>query len=351
MVAVAVFSVSVVAVVLAGAWADTLGYDFLAYDGAARRLLDGGPLYDTSYEAAGGFGLYFYPPPFVLAVLPLAAVAPPGLAVWLWTAGLVGALLAGIALLPVRSSIRWVVLALAGVFWPVVYSIKLGQVGPILFLLFALGWRRLASDRALGLVAALGALVKLQPGLLLCWALLRRRWGALVVGAIGVLAVSAAATPLVGPAAWGDFLTLLARVSDPITTPGNATIGALAHRAGLDRAAAAGLQWLSVALVGVAWLVATLRRPPVVGYLATVLASQLVSPILWDHYAMLLLLPVAWLLDRGRWWAALLVLAAPWPLVAVVPPAVYPAALVVALVGLLVSRASGSAPVRPSAAS
>jgi hypothetical protein len=97
--------------------------------------------------------------------------------------------------------------------------------------------------------------------------------------------------------------------------------------------------------------VATLRRPPVVGYLATVLASQLVSPILWDHYAILLLLPVAWLLDRGRWWAALLVLAAPWPLVAVVPPAVYPAALVVALVGPLVSRASGSAPVRPSAAS
>ena len=34
-------------------------------------------------------------------------------------------------------------------------------------------------------------------------------------------------------------------------------------------------------------------------YLVAVVASQLLSPILWDHYAMLLLLPVAWLLDRG----------------------------------------------------
>ena len=33
------------------------------------------------------------------------------------------------------------------------------------------------------------------------------------------------------------------------------------------------------------------------------MASQLLSPVLWDHYAMLLLLPVAWLIDRGQWWA------------------------------------------------
>ena len=48
-----------------------------------------------------------------------------------------------------------------------------------------------------------------------------------------------------------------------------------------------------------AFVFAALRRPPVASYLVAVVASQLLSPILWDHYAMLLLLPVAWLLDRA----------------------------------------------------
>ena len=59
-------------------------------------------------------------------------------------------------------------------------------------------------------------------------------------------------------------------------------------------------------------------------YLATVIASQLVSPILWDHYAMLLLLPVAYLLAAGRWWALAIPLVTAWPLVGVTPPVAYP---------------------------
>jgi hypothetical protein len=37
--------------------------------------------------------------------------------------------------------------------------------------------------------------------------------------------------------------------------------------------------------------------------LAVMIASHFVSPVLWDHYALVLLLPTAWLLDRGRRWA------------------------------------------------
>ncbi len=41
---------------------------------------------------------------------------------------------------------------------------------------------------------------------------------------------------------------------------------------------------------------------------------------------MLLLLPVAWLLDRRRWWAALIPLATATPIVllGIVPAAIYP---------------------------
>ncbi len=339
--ALGVFAISVALVVLAGATAGTLGYDYLAYDAAARRVLQGLPLYDTSYEAAGGFGLYYYPPPFALAVLPLAAIASAEVAVWIWTAGIVLALVAGIALLPVRPRVRWLVLALAGIFWPTVYSLKLGQVGPILFLLFVVAWRSLASDRVVGVVAALGALTKIQPGLLLGWALLRRRWQAVGIGAVGVGVLSVVATPIVGQASWPDFATLLSRVSDPIATPGNVTFGALAYRAGVSREAAVVVQWVSLGIVGLVWAFAALRRTAVVGYLATVVASQLLSPILWDHYAILLLLPVAWLLNERRSWAVVLPLAAPWPMAALVPPIVYPVTLIVALAALVLRPKSG----------
>ena len=45
--------------------------------------------------------------------------------------------------------------------------------------------------------------------------------------------------------------------------------------------------------------VTALRLGAAPSYLVAVIASQLLSPILWDHYALLLLLPVAWLVDRG----------------------------------------------------
>ena len=58
----------------------TLGYDFLAYHAAGSRVLGGQPAYDTSFQAAGGFGLFYYPPTFIPLVLAFgalpAAVAP-----------------------------------------------------------------------------------------------------------------------------------------------------------------------------------------------------------------------------------------------------------------------------------
>ena len=65
---------------------DTLGYDFLAYHAAASRVLAGQPAYDTSFEAAGGFGLFYYPPTFIPLVLPFGLL-PAGVATWAWIGG------------------------------------------------------------------------------------------------------------------------------------------------------------------------------------------------------------------------------------------------------------------------
>ena len=314
---------------------DTLGYDFLAYHAAAVRVLDGLPAYDTSFEAAGGFGLFYYPPTFIPFVLPFGLLAASS-ATGAWIAILIAAFLLGVVAMPVSARVRWLIVLLAGVSWPFLYAVKLGQVGPLLFLVFAVGWRWLDRPAVLGATGAIGAAIKIQPGLVLFWALAGGRWRAVAWGGVVLIALAAAATVLAGTGAWTDFLDLIRRVSDPITTPHNFTPGAVAYQLGVSTETAQLVQWVTMAVVLVAVIVAARWLPSVPGYLAAVVASQLISPILWDHYALLLLLPVAWLLDRGHWWAVLIPLSTCVVFVGVIPPVVYPLAFVVTLVALFV---------------
>ena len=314
----------------------TLGYDFLAYHAAAERVLSGQPAYDTSYQAAGGFGLFYYPPTFIPLVLPFGLLSATT-AVAAWIGLLLVAFLVGVAILPVRTRVRWLVLLLAAQSWPFLYAIKLGQVGPLLFLLFAIGWRWLDTRPVvLGVSAGLGAAIKLQPGLILVWALLTRRWIAVVAGAAVLVILALLATVMSGFGAWSDFLLLVGRVSDPITTPHNVTPGAVAYGLGVSRDVAVIVQYASMGLAILAVVFAAFRLASVPSYLVAVVASQLLSPILWDHYALLLLLPVAWMLDRGRWWAIGVPLATSVVLVGVIPAWVYPLAFWACLVGVLV---------------
>ena len=342
--AVAAFALTVGATLAVAG--DTLGYDFRAYWEAAARVLHGQPLYDLGTAVAGPYGEFLYPPPFALAVLPLGLL-PVGVATWVWLAVLLGAFALGTALLPTTRTVRWAVVLLAGLSWPFVYGMKLGQVGTVLYLLFALGWRWLDRPAAVGLAGSVGALVKVQPGVLLAWALLTRRWAALAIGAVVLAGAALAATLALGPGAWADFATLLGRVSDPITTPHNFTVGAAAYQAGVPRDAASLLQAASTAVAAAVVVAAALRLPADASYMAAVVASQLLSPILWDHYAMLLLVPVAWLLSRRQWWAVLIPLATSVVLVGAISPTVYPAVFWATLVGVLAAgwreRAPGTA--------
>ncbi len=311
----------------------TLGFDFLAYHQAAVRLLASQPLYDMSYTGTGGFGLFYYPPTFAPFLLPFGLLSATT-ATWTWIGLSLVAFLVGVWLLPVSRSVRWWVVLLAGWSFPFVYAVKLGQVGPVLFLLFAIGWRGLERPVAVGLSGALGAAIKLQPGLVLAWALLTRRYRAVVIGAIALLVLAGLSVLLAGFGAWPDFLSLLRTVSDPITTPHNFTPGAVAYQLGASASVASAIQLVSTVGAVVVWLAAIRWSTDEASFLATVVVSQLVSPVLWDHYAMLLLLPVAYLLSAGRWWALAIPLVTAWPLVGITPPIAYPALFWVTLVAV-----------------
>ena len=113
------------------------------------------------------------------------------------------------------------------------------------------------------------------------------------------------ATLLAGRRAWPDFLTLVRTVGDPITTAAqlHAGRGRVPARA-VDARSPTVIQLASTIVAVVAVVVAARVATAEAAYLVAVVASQLLSPVLWDHYAMLLLLPVAYLLAAGaggRW--------------------------------------------------
>jgi alpha-1,2-mannosyltransferase len=312
----------------------TWGYDYEAYAQAARRLLDGLRLYDPAVDLAGGFAIYLYPPPFALAFIPFELLGDP-FGLYAWTVVLIACTVGAIALMPVMPTLRWLMLLLAAIDWPVAYSIKLGQVAPILLLLFVLGWRWLERPAGLGATIGAGALVKVQPALLAGWALLTGRWRAALIAVALAAGVSVVTLPLVGIAAWEDYVAVLRAVSAPVETPHNFTPGAVLYQAGIDAGTASVIQWLVVASALVLVIVAARWRSASASYVVAVVASQLISPLLWDHYAVILLLPAAWLAARGAWWALAIPLATSLPLIWLVPPAIYPVLFGVSLLAPL----------------
>jgi hypothetical protein len=170
-----------------------------AYWLAARRIIDGLPLYDPNATIITPFA-YLYPPPLAQALVPVALVVPSWLFSLLWTAGMLVALwwLAG----------RDVVRALALVaFLPVAVEFWFRNVHLFLAVLVVLGLRGRPP------AFAVGAAVKVSPGLGLVWFGVRRRWrDAFLVGAVGlgILVVSVAIAPDQW-LAWIDYL----RAQDP----------------------------------------------------------------------------------------------------------------------------------------
>jgi hypothetical protein len=65
--------------------------------------------------------------------------------------------LAGVAVLPVRRDVRWLIVIVAALDWPLLYAVKLGQVEPILFLGFAAAWRWMDRPRSVGVATAWAA--------------------------------------------------------------------------------------------------------------------------------------------------------------------------------------------------
>src|SRR2546428_1943669 len=117
-------------------------FDFHTFWTAGRKVLDGHSPYPSpdvvarAHSATGEYEFFVYLPPFLLALLPLAAL-PFAVAAGLYTAVLVACVLAIPALLGVRDW-RCYGVALAAI--PMLSAFRLGSVTPILALAVAIAW-------------------------------------------------------------------------------------------------------------------------------------------------------------------------------------------------------------------
>jgi sulfite exporter TauE/SafE len=125
-------------------------------------------------------------------------------------------------------------------------------------------------------------------------------------------------------------------LTNAVDIPVNMAIGATLRSLGMDLELARTIQTLNTIVILAVVVFAGLRLPRTAGFLTVLVATQLISPIVWAHYALLLLLPVAWLLDRRQWWAILIPLVHVWVLVPIMPNWTYAAAFHATLIGLIV---------------
>jgi hypothetical protein len=279
------------------------GFDFNCYWGGAQRLIAGAGLYlpqnlDGPFQH-GAPGVYVYAPPLAVFLAPFTFLSFDT-AAFVWLLLHVAALVTACALMPVSRPIRLGAFAMAAFSSPLLVDLNLGNVSTFVLLVAVVGWRWL--DRAPAAVGiAVGMAIRPQLGVILLWWLARRRLRPVAWTIAAGLVLVAVTLPFVGLSGYVDFLRVVR----------NDHVAGVAHNGSLESAALLlglpgplpTLAFVAGAAIAVAAIVFSLRRDAELSYAVSLCASLLLTPLLWGHYLLVLLVPAALLAQRGRPWA------------------------------------------------
>jgi alpha-1,2-mannosyltransferase len=301
--------------------------DFDSFWRSARAMLEGQNIYDTGVELVN-----LNPPLWTALISPLGLLEPITayrVFVLISLVVVVGYLAWTAEELRLRPGLTVVGIVMLLLSSPLLATLALGQVYPVLALGLVAAWVADRRDRQEISGAALGLVVALKPSLIpvLLWPLVRRRWRALLAALISGAVATLVGVIVLGPGATLDYIGVLRE--QPVSTYwDNASLPSAAARLFTQNPYAqnvATLPWIvPVAYVlGIGAIVLTairVRHGPEVGLWALVAASLLASPIAWHNYLVLLGPGILLLLARGRAATAFLLLAlqaipAQWPLI------------------------------------
>jgi hypothetical protein len=284
------------------------GGDFAIFRRAGRAVLHGhSPYVHPTLKLLAANDRFVYPTPFGFPFIPFV-VAPEKAAAVAFLALSVAAVLASVWLLGVRD---WRCYGASLLGLSVVGALGVGSIGPFLLLLCALGWH-FRSRTVAGVPIALAAAAKLFLLPLLVWLLVTRRYRAFAAS-LATIGVTLALWAVVDPGGMRRYpqtVHLLNEVQRWKSYSVQSLLISL-HASPLTSELVAG----AVAFAAAVALVLLRRRGGVLTFGAAVVAALLATPILWNHYLVLLIAPIA--LARPRlaplWLLPLVLWATPHP--------------------------------------
>lgn len=286
-------------VALSGIFVGRWGWDLRAMVDAGRAYMHGSPPYPPAGLAPlTGQEAFVYPLPVAAFFAPLA-LAGWHAAVAIFALFSVACVVAALRLLGVRDRRCYVA---AFLLYPMQDSIALGTLTPALLLGVAAAWRFRRHALAAGACVALVVVSKLFLWPLLVWLVATRRLrAAAFAAAAGAYLVVALTLPL-GVGAITHYGAVLGDLSSFEAPLGFSPAGLLAD-AGV-RLPLASLLALAASLPLFAATVRSGRRgDDFLAFRLAIATALLCSPIVWGHYLIVLLAPVALLSPRlsPRW--------------------------------------------------
>jgi hypothetical protein len=275
-----------------------------AYWSAGQRVLHGTSPYLWSPAQIAASWAFVYPAPAAILFAP-AALLPRGVDDLLATAVCWACLFAALGAVGVRD---WRLYGLCLLLSPVVAAWHTANLSLPLAFGVALVWRWRDRPARTGLLVALLISCKTLVWPLGLWLLATRRYRAAVIAIAGGLVVNLLAWSTIGVREVGRFLHLTSVVTSAEFRQGYGVL-ALASHLGVGRGPAEAVMVLLAAAAAAACVTAGRRGREREALALAVAAMLLASAVVWSHYFVLALVPLALAYPRlSGAWVALLVL-------------------------------------------
>jgi hypothetical protein len=235
------------------------------------------------------FSIPVYPAFPNLLVVPLSLL-PLWLAGALYTLMSIAAMGVGIRLLGVRD---WRCFASVALSWPFLYGLYLGAIGPFLVLGAGIAWhwRERLWPPALAIAAIVAA--KIFPWTLGVWLLITRRYRALALTVAAGAVITFGAWAVIGLHGLSQYPQMLSNMS--FLQEGRAdSIVTVLRVAGVSSGMANACAIIvAMSILGLAWRLSHGEDGDRRAFGLAVLAALASTPIVWDHYMVLLFVPIA----------------------------------------------------------
>jgi alpha-1,2-mannosyltransferase len=268
----------------------SVGFDFRgAYLPAAHDVLDGeSPYPPLEGPELASHNAYVYPPLLAYAVTPFTIFSVSVAAV-LAVIGVAALLVATLVVLGVRDVRCY---GAAFLWAPTMNVLHMGSSSALLAFAAALAWRYRATVWPLAATLGLGIAVKIILWPLLVWAVATRRLRPALLAVLVGGGVALALWSLVGFDGLGRYPAMLRRLADLEAHESYSLVGALTSIGLGDGFARTVAVAVGVALL-VGCVVVARRGDDLRSFTLALAASLALTPIVWLHYLVLLLVPLA----------------------------------------------------------